>query len=392
MLLKLAIDANIPLISVRTTDTVHIISQLKEISGRKVFAYKNGDKVNPKQIYCYHHDKLQLIAPETLYRQLQDKDSCMVVVNPVEQSPVFYNAGLMPILRESIMAFLVEYMSEKDAKMLIRCLGGLNLKEVAEVLMITSARDGHVSTKGIIQTRKYYLNKIQGLEMVDTDLHSYLPDARLKDFADKQKPFFLNGPDSRLCPRGLIAYGEPGTGKSMGAKYLASQWGVPLYRLDATVQSKWVGESELNLHNALLHLENEAPCILMLDEIEKLFGQSTDAGVTQKMMGTLLWWLQEHSGRILTYMTCNKIDALPPELYRSGRIDQELEFKGLKIKPAIALGDFILKTYPNKLQGPARSKFKAEIGKKQGILTHAEVDSLVKNSIKYAYLGAKAKN
>ena len=48
----------------------------------------------------------------------------------------------------------------------------------------------------------------------------------------KEKAFFLTGDDPRLRPRGLMFDGEPGTGKTSAAKWIAEQFGVPLYRQD----------------------------------------------------------------------------------------------------------------------------------------------------------------
>ncbi|MCA9297132.1 MAG: AAA family ATPase, partial [Phycisphaerales bacterium] len=68
------------------------------------------------------------------------------------------------------------------------------------------------------------------------------------------------------------------------------------------------------------------PIVLWIDEIEKGFAsaaaQSTDGGLSQRMFGTLLTWMQEHRAPVFLIATANNIDALPPELLRKGRFDE----------------------------------------------------------------------
>ena len=69
-----------------------------------------------------------------------------------------------------------------------------------------------------------------------------------------------------------------------------------------------------------------APCVLWIDEIEKAFasaaGRSSDGGLSQRMFGTLLHWMQEHRSDIFLIATANDVEALPPELLRKGRFDE----------------------------------------------------------------------
>lgn len=69
-----------------------------------------------------------------------------------------------------------------------------------------------------------------------------------------------------------------------------------------------------------------APCVLWIDEIEKAFAsaasQSTDGGLSRRMFGSLLTWMQEHDAPVFLIATANDIEALPPELLRKGRFDE----------------------------------------------------------------------
>ncbi|WP_302220722.1 AAA family ATPase [Acidaminococcus timonensis] len=127
-------------------------------------------------------------------------------------------------------------------------------------------------------------------------------------------------------PRGILLVGVPGCGKSLSAKAIAANWELPLYRLDfATVQGSYVGQSERQLRDALTTAENVSPCILWIDEIEKgLSGASSnnDGGVSTRMVGQFLFWLQECRKAVFVVATANDVSMLPSELLRRGRFDE----------------------------------------------------------------------
>jgi ATP-dependent 26S proteasome regulatory subunit len=128
-------------------------------------------------------------------------------------------------------------------------------------------------------------------------------------------------------PRGVLLLGVQGAGKSLCAKAIATAWHRPLLRLDAgALYDKFIGESEKRLRDALNQAEAMAPVILWIDEIEKAFAgassQSSDGGLSRRMFGALLTWMQEHRSPVFLVATANDISALPPELLRKGRFDE----------------------------------------------------------------------
>ncbi|MFT5423451.1 MAG: hypothetical protein ACI89L_001228 [Phycisphaerales bacterium] len=128
-------------------------------------------------------------------------------------------------------------------------------------------------------------------------------------------------------PRGVLLLGVQGAGKSLSAKAVATGWNRPLLRLDpSSLYDRFVGESERRLRDALTQAEAMSPIVLWIDEIEKGFAsaasQSTDGGLSQRMFGTLLTWMQDHTAPVFLIATANNIDALPPELLRKGRFDE----------------------------------------------------------------------
>ena len=129
------------------------------------------------------------------------------------------------------------------------------------------------------------------------------------------------------APRGVLMLGVQGAGKSLCAKAIATAWQRPLLRMDVgALYDRYVGESERRLRDAFAQAEMMAPIILWIDEIEKAFAsaasRSTDGGLSQRMFGSLLTWMQEHDAPVFLVATANDIEALPPELLRKGRFDE----------------------------------------------------------------------
>jgi ATP-dependent 26S proteasome regulatory subunit len=120
-------------------------------------------------------------------------------------------------------------------------------------------------------------------------------------------------------PRGFLAAGVPGSGKSLLAKAVAGG-AMPLIRLDVgALMGSLVGQSEANTRAALKTIEAVAPCVVWMDEVEKALGGVSgerDGGTSMRVLGTLLTWLAETEAPVFIVATANRPDILPPELVR----------------------------------------------------------------------------
>lgn len=186
-------------------------------------------------------------------------------------------------------------------------------------------------------------------------------------------------------PRGVLVLGVPGCGKSLCAKAVAQEWGIPLVRLDPSrLYNKFVGESEKNLERAMRVAEAMAPIVLWIDEIEKAFGangESEDGGLSQRIFGTLLSWMQEKKKPVFVFATCNAVDKLPPELMRKGRFD-ELFFVDL---PTLDARKEIFRLHiERKKRSAARFELEALAAMTDGF-SGAEIEQAVVSALYAAY-------
>lgn len=225
-------------------------------------------------------------------------------------------------------------LSSKTYRMIIKNLRGLNPRQIRQVIRDVVAEDRRLDDEDLnaVLARKRQLVSAEGaLEYIESP--ATIDDVgglcALKAWlAQREKSFGDDATDFGLTPpRGVLMLGVQGAGKSLCAKAIATAWGRPLLRLDpGTLYDRFVGESERRLRAALEQAEAMAPIVLWVDEIEKGFAsaaaQSTDGGLSQRMFGTLLTWMQDHAAPVFMVATANNIEALPPELLRKGRFDE----------------------------------------------------------------------
>jgi SpoVK/Ycf46/Vps4 family AAA+-type ATPase len=225
-------------------------------------------------------------------------------------------------------------LSKKDLAKIIGNLRGLSRRQIEQVIVEAVWDDRKLTSCDLpaILARKRELVCADGLlEFVQapTDMNQIGGLGRLKAWLKERENALTEeaGEFGIDAPRGLLMLGVQGAGKSLCAKAIATAWKRPLMKLDPSVLfDRYIGESERRLRDALRQAEVMAPVVLWIDEIEKGFASaashSIDGGLSQRMFGTLLSWMQEHRAPVFLAATANDIEALPPELLRKGRFDE----------------------------------------------------------------------
>lgn len=268
-----------------------------------------------------------IISTKSVWSQLQRLGMTLTLDPPNEEE-------MLTVVKDCVVPYKGSIpidWEESDFKMAATILANMTKIEAENVLATQMAKGSLTKDdiKGLSMEKDKLFSDISGLEKVKVDpsLISVGGLSGLHQWLDNQKQLLTADLKSRKLrpPRGVLLVGVPGCGKSLSAKFIAATWNLPLYRLDfASIQGMYVGQSENRLKEAFESADNAAPCILWIDEIEKgLAANANDSsGVTTRMIGQFLFWLQESTEKVFVVATANDVSKLPPELLRKGRFDE----------------------------------------------------------------------
>ena len=210
---------------------------------------------------------------------------------------------------------------------------GLSLERIRRVLSKIIATHKTIDKNSIeilLSEKKQIISQTEILEYwsVTDKITSIGGVENLKEWLKKRKTSFsIQASNYGLpTPRGLLLVGIQGTGKSLTAKAIATEWQLPLLKLDVgKLFGGIVGESESRLRQMIEVSETLAPCILWIDEIDKAFSNNDskgDSGTSNRVLGTFISWLSEKTKPVFVVATANNIDLLPLEIIRKGRFDE----------------------------------------------------------------------
>ena len=244
---------------------------------------------------------------------------------------------IAPLVRELEKDKSQEEIDAVISSLAAACVG-LTEREIRRALAHSLAKNNKkaVSIEDIYAEKLAIIKKTNALDYCEPkhSMNDLGGCARFKDWICKVKE--MRSPKARLFgipqPKGAMLVGVPGTSKTVSAEILASYLNIPLLSLDmAKVMGSLVGQSERQIANALRIAQAAAPCVLLIDEAEKGFGgfQSSaqaDAGTLSRTMCQLLAFLAKDDTNVITIMTSNDVNSLPPELTRTGRLDAQWFF------------------------------------------------------------------
>ncbi len=394
-MLKKALKADLPLITVTTRDTVNISTVLAYLSDKKPFELEDS-KLVPSVDYFRAHivppgSLFFCVGPsvddyEYLYEQAIEHESTLVLVNPVseDRNNVSFDAGEAGVPTGLMTKFLIEFIGEENTPRVSRLFGGMTIKEIAEVCRLSSSNYGDLAVESISMTIQEYRQPLIGLQPVCTDVGYYYPSAPITNWLEEDGRAFIHKDcPQEIRPRGLLLTSIPGLGKTMAAKYIASTLGIPLYRLElGSLLGRYVGDSEKNMRNALQLIAQHQPCVMLIDEVEKYITKTDNDGVSNKLLAQLLWWLQEHKAQVLTIFTCNDKDKLPPELIRPGRVDEVINLQPLTITQGVSFIHWLIHHLDmEELNLDVEGLVKSSMGS-DGVITHAALTSGVHKAVR----------
>nr|UXY86964.1 26S proteasome AAA-ATPase subunit [Cryptomonas paramecium] len=135
-------------------------------------------------------------------------------------------------------------------------------------------------------------------------------------------------------PKGIILYGEPGTGKTLLAKAVANSTKACFIKVSGSeLVQKFLGEGPRLVREIFSTARYFSPSIVFIDEIDAVgtIRKNNSSGGEKEVQRTMLELLNQLDGfdsreNIKIIMATNRIDSLDPALIRPGRIDRKIEF------------------------------------------------------------------
>jgi len=136
------------------------------------------------------------------------------------------------------------------------------------------------------------------------------------------------------APKGVILFGEPGTGKTLLAKAVANSTSATFLRIvGSELIQKYSGDGPKLVRELFRVAEEHAPSIVFIDEIDAVGTKRYDStsGGEKEIQRTMLELLNQLDGfdtrgDVKVIMATNKIESLDTALIRPGRIDRKIEF------------------------------------------------------------------
>jgi len=278
----------------------------------------------------------------------------VVILSPVVQIPTeleklfvvlehdLPDRGQLAEIAQGVATEEGELPAGSERETILDAAVGLTRYEAEAAFSLSLVREGRVTAETLWEQKSQMLKK-SGLLTLHRGGESFAGLgglAALKAFT--KRALLQPSRDNPLKrPRGVLLLSPPGCGKSQFCKSLGREVGRPVLILDVgSLLGSLVGQSEERTRHALRIIDAMAPCVAMIDEVEKAFaginGQG-DSGVASRMFGTFLSWLNDHESDVFVVCTANDVSKLPPEFARSERFDGVffLDLPGREEKDAI---------------------------------------------------------
>ncbi len=213
-------------------------------------------------------------------------------------------------------------MTDEEVEQIADACAGLTLFQMENILLMSLASTDTFDKEFILAEKREML-KNQGIELIEPrygfdDVGGLEP---VKEWARRYRNRFSQAAFEygfRRFPRGMFMTGVPGCGKSLVSTVLCKEWGLNGIRIKANdLKGSLVGESEQKTANIIKMAEANAPCIMVVDEAEKMFAStdaSRDGGASQGVLSLFLTFMQESEKGVFVVFTLNNMSVLPREL------------------------------------------------------------------------------
>ncbi|WP_417745847.1 AAA family ATPase [Rosistilla oblonga] len=322
----LSVDANDPLAAIRSAKAI------ADVDGTTLLVLENFHR------FMQSPEIVQSLVQQVLSGK--QTRTILVVLAPVVQLPVELEKLFVVVdhdlpdreqlasIAQAVATEEGELPSGESLDRVLDAASGLTRFEAENAFALSLVREGRLTAETMWSQKCQALTKSGLLQLYrgDDDFSKLGGLSALKSFT-KRALLQRSRDTPRKRPRGVMLLSPPGCGKSHFCKALGRETRRPVLQMDiGSLMGSLVGQSEERTRTALQIVDAMAPCVLMIDEVEKAFSgvsgsASNDSGVSARMFGTFLQWLNDHESDVFVVCTSNDASRLPAEFSRSERFD-----------------------------------------------------------------------
>jgi hypothetical protein len=230
----------------------------------------------------------------------------------------------LKLIAEGIATEGGEMPNGDELNQVLDAAGGLTRCEAESAFSLSLVRHRRIAADTIWELKTQTLKKSGMLQLYrgDASFDSLGGMSAVKEFCVKA----LRGARDNVKARGIMLLSPPGCGKTQLCKALGQEVGRPVIILDVgSLMGSLVGQTEERTRQALKIIDAMQPAVVLLDEVEKslagVSGGTSDSGVSSRMFGTFLSWLNDRESDTFVVCTANDVSRLPPEFARAERFD-----------------------------------------------------------------------
>lgn len=234
-------------------------------------------------------------------------------VGPPQESEAGWSNLLILMLPWLIFILLFFWIIQRASRRIGSGLGGPGGE--LQKFLLTSAREANVP--------EVSFDDVAGQENAKREVQE------LVDFLKNPEQFRKLGAE---VPRGVLLMGAPGTGKTLLARALAGEAGVPFYSISGSEFIEvFVGVGASRVRNLFAEAKKNAPSIIFVDELDSV-GRTRGTGLggghdeREQTLNQILAELDGFSGHeaVIVLAATNRPDVLDPALLRPGRFDRHV--------------------------------------------------------------------
>jgi ATP-dependent 26S proteasome regulatory subunit len=266
-----------------------------------------------------------VITPDTSLFDEYTRHACIVVSPPYSTEDE----------RKELLGKMAKEFKLRFDKILIDASAGMTLHDLESAVLSSVHRKNAIELDAITETKMELIRK-RGYELVyprltwkniggyDT-VKTFLKENIISIIKDETARKWGVGAN-----RGNLLFGPPGTGKTLLAKVMSKELGLPFIQVSAeTLFKSFVGETERAIKTLVRVIEENAPCVAFIDEVDQLALRrdsvvSTDSGVGRRAQNMIMEYLGDDERKSIIVGATNTPEQLDEAFIRAGRFDAKI--------------------------------------------------------------------